>query len=239
MGLCINYELRLPATTTEARAAARLKVLRDRALALRFEAVSTLVRLTAKELDGPWPIQSLRFNRLEDVVHVWASTSRDWLYRSVFGIADDTERHVPTPPGQPTTALGFAIAPGRGCEPAAFGLARLDEEDRPGSWFWYCSCKTQYASVLGDEHLLRCHTGLVTVLDHAKSLGIDVVVRDEGGYWESRDADALLGAVRQMNEIVAKFAGMFTDQARKAAMDSHGVQASIFKHPDFERLEGG
>jgi hypothetical protein len=84
---------------------------------------------------------------------------------------------------------------------------------------------------------LRCHRSLVALLDAAHTLGFQVTVRDETGYWESRDADQLLGAVTHMNQLIAGFAGTVTDAVRDMGIDSRGISAQIFKHPDFERLE--
>lgn len=44
---------------------------------------------------------------------------------------------------------------------------------------------------------------------------------------------------REMNRVVARFAGAFTDAVRDAGGDSRQVDGAIFEHPDFERLEGG
>ena len=94
-------------------------------------------------------------------------------------------------------------------------------------------CKTQYASVVSDDHLITCHTALVALLDHAIALGVDVEVLDETGYWESRDSAVLVESVHKMNQLVAKLAGGLSD-----AMDGR-VEASIFEHPRFEHLEMG
>lgn len=135
-------------------------------------------------------------------------------------------------------AIGFAVAPGRGSEPAAFGLATVRPPGTAG-WSWHWCCKTQYASLHGDEHLVRCHTALVAVLDAARELGLEVAVRDETGYWESRSSRELLARVAERNRIVARFAGAFVDHSRDAGVDSRRVQGPIFEHPDFERFESG
>ncbi|MEP6766977.1 MAG: hypothetical protein ABJB66_21850, partial [Gemmatimonadaceae bacterium] len=62
-----------------------------------------------------------------------------------------------------------------------------------------------------------------------------VVVRDEAQYWETRDEAQLLASVRQMNRLVAGFAGRLSD----ALGEAHDVRAPIFDHPRFERLEMG
>lgn len=88
---------------------------------------------------------------------------------------------------------------------------------------------------VGKDHLVFCHTSLVALLDYASELGIDVVVRDETHYWETRSTEALVEEVRAMNRIIASFAGALSD----AMGDEHHLQAPIFDHPEFERLEMG
>jgi hypothetical protein len=146
-------------------------------------------------------------------------------------------RRIEAPHDAPASVIGFAIAPGEGSEPASFTLTRLNGPEVTTRWSGECFCKTQYASMLGDEHLLRCHGSLVALLDAAVELGFEVEVHDETSYWESRDARALTESVAEMNRIVAGFAGAFTDAVREAGVDSRQVRGAIFEHPDFERLE--
>ena len=93
----------------------------------------------------------------------------------------------------------------------------------------------QYASIVSDRHLVSCHTGLVRLLDHARMLGVDVVVRDETHYWETRDEQRLITEAHAMNRIVARIAGNLDD----AVGPGHATWAPIFGHPRFERLEMG
>ncbi len=74
------------------------------------------------------------------------------------------------------------------------------------------------------------------LLDHAIALGVSVVVRDETHYWETRDEQRLITAVHDMNRIVAALAGKLSDHA---GVVNGRVQAPIFGHPRFERLEMG
>jgi hypothetical protein len=231
------YELHLPCESTDADAEALVAALRDCALGLPFDAVSTVVRLDEHTMSGPSPIRGLTYDGLEDVAHHSALWARHELYRRRMGIPDEDEyTRVDTPPDLPVLAYGFAVAPGRGSEPASFGLSRLTD-GQPSQWWWHRCCKTQYASNLGDEHLLRCHGSLVSLLDAAIELGFEVVVRDETGFWESRDPRTLIDAVAEMNRIVARFAGTFVDAVRDAGGDSRQVGGAIFEHPEFERLE--
>ena len=78
-------------------------------------------------------------------------------------------------------------SPGDRCETATFGVVWVTPSDEVGNrlrgepymWHWYAVPKTQYASVLGDDHPIRCHASLVALLDKAVELGFDVTVRDE------------------------------------------------------------
>ena len=238
MGLHLCYELACPLTVSDAEVAERFAQLRQLALALPLHEVSPLVHLTETELAGPFPLRGLHFERLEDVVHVSALSVREGLHRRALGIDLDDYRRVDVPVGLSTTVIGFAVAPGQGCEPASFGLARLNgNAGDPGGWWWHVCCKTQYASIVSTEHLITCHRSLVEILDAAPALGIGIEVRDETGYWMSRDADQLVEAVAEMNRIVARIAGTFNDAARSAGVDSRQVGGAIFQHPDFERLE--
>jgi hypothetical protein len=240
MGLHLCYELALDPATPESTVIAGVVALREQALALPFEAVTDVVRLTEHDLAQRRPLQGLAFTQLDDVVQHSAVWAREELHCRQIGISEDDccTREADVPASVRTLAIGFAVAPGRGCEPAAFGLTALRYPNgAPTRWWWHQCCKTQYASVVSDEHLLRCHGSLVAILDAAERAGFEVVVHDETGYWESRDPKQLFEAVGRMNQLVARFAGTFTDAVRDAGGDSRQVRGEIFEHPDFERLE--
>ena len=78
---------------------------------------------------------------------------------------------------------------------------------------------------------------VIKLLDATERIGITCVVHDETGYYESRDEAQLLKSVDEMNRLIARFAGQFSDAYEKARGDSRQVQGEIFRHPDFERLE--
>ncbi|MSR05994.1 MAG: hypothetical protein EXR93_02820 [Gemmatimonadetes bacterium] len=147
------------------------------------------------------------------------------------GFPDDTPRMI----GDVDMVQGFSVHPGDGCETAAFAfMRRTDESGSHTEWFWHSSCKTQYASVISDSHLVTCHAGLVKILDEAIRIGVDVVVRDETHYWDTRDEERLIAEVGAMNRIVAAFAGKLSDLS--GMPDGH-LRSPIFRHPRFERLE--
>ena len=217
MGLTLNYELRLPPSVSRESAAAKLRELHAFAATLPFEKLSSLLLDDGENFctDGDWR-EALRF---------WASI-----------VARPCENDAPALTGDPNSAMGFFVHPGQGCETACFALLRrLDATGEKADWFWYCCCKTQYASTVSEAHFVACHTSLVQMLEHAVACGIDVVVSDEAQYWETRDEALLVANVREMNRMVARFAGRISD----ALGDAHDVRAPIFNHPRFERLEMG
>ena len=147
----------------------------------------------------------------------------------------------------PSRVIAFSAWPGEGCEEANFGLCQYPRylrverhghrrnipTNRPG-WSWRSFCKTQYASEPdcgGAANFLRCHLCVVALLDHAKSLGLLEEVSDEGGYWESRDAEALAREVGEWNEFTAAAVGHLLDSFGNKAL------AAITGFPNFEHLE--
>ncbi len=131
----------------------------------------------------------------------------------------------------PAHVIAFSTIPGAGSEPANFGLCRYPAtigvrgfvgdrrlrrvRNKLGGWRWCSFCKTQYASNPkwgGLRNFLRCHVTLVTLLDHAKLLGLLDGVNDEGDYWQKRDVAELASEVGRWNVLVAGFAGRLKDQ---------------------------
>lgn len=248
MGLHLNYELNLAPDVSPGHAAALVSQLHHRALDLPFDAISDVIHLTDHELAERPELHGLGFRRLEDVAHLAAFFTRESLYTRALDIPEseifervghDIYVHpVDVPVDLLAEAYGFGIAVGNGSEPAALGIVRVSPSGYAQSpWWWQCFCKTQYASLHGDDNLVRCHLALVAALDIAQSLGFGVTVQDETGYWESRDTDQLVRAVTHMNRLIASFAGQVTDAVRDAGADSRGIEAEIFKHPGFGRLE--
>lgn len=248
MGLTLGFELSLSGETSEAEVAERFRNLRKRAIDLSFKAVSEVIRLEGDAIVEFRPLHGLAFESLDHVVQLSAHLQRDHLYSDAIGLSledecvaiDEHSREyhpIVAPPEINGVAWGFAIQPADGSEPAAFVLSQLRTVPRPTRWWGQCFCKTQYASVHGNDNFIRCHTSLVGLLDAAKEIGFEVEVFDDGGYWDSRDVHALSEAVADMNRVVARFAGAFADAVREAQGTSEAVQGTIFEHPDFERLE--
>lgn len=70
----------------------------------------------------------------------------------------------------------FTIEPHENCEPLAF---QITEDGYFKNW-----CKTQFAP-------MEIHTGIVDLFNQVRIKLSELVVQDEGGYWETRDAEAL------------------------------------------------
>jgi hypothetical protein len=153
---------------------------------------------------------------------------------------------------KPRHIIAFTVRPGAGCEPANFGFcqyASYIDITAPGSrrrrvptrlagWSWGSFCKTQYASdpnCGGLENFLRCHVGLVKLLDLAARLDhLTVDVDDESLFWEHRDPKELVNTVGDWNQFVAAFAGSLKDLAQTEGV---AVEAAIASFPNFEHLE--
>ncbi|MGH9661852.1 MAG: hypothetical protein ACRD96_25110 [Bryobacteraceae bacterium] len=216
MGLHLNYELRLPGSATGREVTALLEKLHAFAHVLPFERVSDLHVAESGPRDSR--VGGLRF--LASVIDKVSAEENPDLISDLASVR------------------GFSVRPGRGCETAAFALMKRSDRNAPRvEWFWHTCCKTQYASVISDAHLVACHTGVVRMLDYASEVGVDVVVRDETHYWETRDEQRLIAEVRKMNHIVAAFAGRLADLGFPGSGEL--LLAPIFEHPRFERLEMG
>jgi hypothetical protein len=216
MGLHLNFELHLDATVIESEVAQRLLELHEHARSLPVAYVSDIVTAHAATLTD---VKSTAHS-----LAMWAEI--------VASVRAELEPEAPR--ADPDTAVGFFVHPGRGSETASFALMRCNAAvGRDAGWYWQCHCKTQYASIVSDEHLVACHTALVSLLDRAIEIGFGVEVCDETRYWQSRDTSVLLDEVHAMNRIVAGLAGRMSD----AISETHRVAAPIFEHPRFERLE--
>lgn len=228
MGLHLCYELELSPESTEEKVNSLLGLLRTAAQQLPFEEVSPIFRFVGEQCrPGRWG----------------ESDQLEWYFKL---FASGLAARCPDPEYPPSVpaeiAIGFVVHPGARCEGAAFGLARFPEpvitcpNEQPGQtrgWHWHALCKTQYASVVSDDHLIRCHLSLVELLEEALRLGFGVTVRDETHYWETRDKERLLEGVHAMNRIVARLTGRLGD----ALPDDLRLGGAIVEHPRFEHLE--
>jgi len=147
---------------------------------------------------------------------------------------------------RPAEGFMFRALVGRDCEPLWLGLCRYPAEVATvlgwrqtrlgGRWQFSGFSKTQYASLHGWEHFLRCHRAIIDVLAAWRELGLAVRISDEGGYWPRRSERTLRRNLEEMNGAIAAAAGALKDQS-EAHGGQAGVLAPIFRHRDFERLE--
>ena len=107
----------------------------------------------------------------------------------------------------------------------------------PAHGVWSSFCSTQYANdprVGGWANFQRAHLSVLAVLEHLQRIGFTVHVRDESGFWESRDLAALATTVGQWDAVIAGMAGIFKDMAEA---DGRGFDSAVLGRPDFEHLE--
>jgi hypothetical protein len=239
MGLTIHFDLSLAAETPESEARAALAAVREAALDMPFQIVTDLVRVTRDDIEAFAMEEASNHIELDKLVGIMAENLAGDLVRVRQGIeiVDDVYPHIELPDDLTITAIAFAAMPGEGCEPVIFALAKVDADDFSAPWSWHGFCKTQYASAEGDEHFLKCHRSVIELLDAAQRIGIQCEVTDEGGFYETRDVAQLLAEVDKMNRLIAHFAGRLSDMFEERLGDSQAVEAEIFHHPDFERLE--
>lgn len=235
MGLTISYTLTSDAASAE-DARALVEQLRNRARDLPFAEVGEIIPLQGQPAYDPQNLD-------RDDPHKWLKTQACHLLRYKIG-RDEAWAQVP-----PENLIAFTVRPGDGCEPANFGLCRFPTTiphngrqvpTQLDGWHWWSFCKTQYASnpaCGGLPNFLRSHVGLVRLLDHAAEIGILAEANDEGGYYEKRDAAALVTEIENWNKMIAGAVGAMKDTLESLGQDARTFESEITKYPDFEHLE--
>jgi hypothetical protein len=223
MGLTLHYELAAPACPA-AKARSLVEALRKHALSLPFESVSEVIELKGEDC---------RFNpKNRNAPHAW-------LKVQTMRFVIDAKGNVGTIAAEtyPLHTIAFTVDPTEGSENANFGLCKYP---KTAGWLWASFCKTQYASnpSTGDvANFLKCHLGLVALLDKAKEMGILGKVHDEGKYFDNRDVAALIKEIGAWNTMIAGFYGGLRDGIEAAGGDPRSLVAEIAKFQNFERLE--
>jgi len=240
MGLTIHYQL--AATGDETHARKLVQQLRQAALDLPFQHVGEIVEFQGDECD-------------------WKQRPDDDPYRWLL-VQAGTHIALPVSPSEkrqgvtrqldvrPSNIIAFETEPGDGCEQANFGLCRLPSEvshpqfgkvqTKLKGWSWRSFCKTHYASdprCGGLPNFLRCHLGVVALLDEAQTLGILGEVRDEGDFWETRSLERLTKEIGEQSAMLAGFLGALKDAMGQAPGGADTVEAPIAGYPNFEHLE--
>ena len=150
----------------------------------------------------------------------------------------------------PLHMIAFETEPGDGCEEANFGLCQYPSEvsqpefgkrqTKLQGWLWHSFCKTHYASdprCGGLPNFLRCHLGVVALLDEAHKLGVLGAVSDEGEFWATRNLARLTKEIGEQSAMLAGFLGVLNDAMGHAPGGAGAVEAPIAAYPNFEHLE--
>ena len=113
-----------------------------------------------------------------------------------------------------TANFGLCQYPGEVSDP---GFGR--HKTKLKGWSWHSFCKTHYASdprCGGLPNFLRCHLGVVALLDEAQRLGILGTVSDEGDFWETRSLERLTKEIGEQSAMLAGFLGALKDAMGQA-----------------------
>ena len=218
MGLTIHYTLQLDGTHTLTEGKALVAKARAFAREQNVPDVTPLIRVEPDFIMG---------------IH--------WLPLPDAKGAEATQAEVP-----PQEGWVFSVNLGEGSEWLMTGLCRypstIEHRGRllptqvGQGWRLQFFCKTQYASEHGWENFLRCHRTAIALLAFWQTLGVQVRITDEGGYWPDGSEQSLREKLDEMNGLCAAFAGALKDTAN-AAGTSILTEAPILKHPRFELLE--
>ncbi len=134
---------------------------------------------------------------------------------------------------------------------------QIKMKTRMGGWRWGSFCKTQYASdpqCGGIPNFIRCHVGLIYLLDQIKKLPtVKVDYDDEGNYGRSYYTDdwkvpnpvytwhdgkysvpELIKEIGEWNEMIASMFGSMKDAMGQSGMQLEGP---IQNYSNFEQLE--
>lgn len=240
MGLTIHYQL--ATTGDEVRARKLVQQLRQAALDLPFHHVGEVVEFQGAECN--WkeraeddPYRWLLIQAGADIaLPVTAAERRQGVRRDLDVL--------------PVHVIAFETDPGDGCEAANFGLCRYPGEvshaefgklqTKLKGWSWRSFCKTHYASdprCGGLPNFLRCHLGLVALLDEAEKLGFLRKVRDESEFWKTRSVERLTKEIGEQRAMLASVFGQLKDAMGQASDGAGGIEAPIAGYPNFEHLE--
>jgi len=240
MGLSIHYHLK---TTTgdEARARNLVHELRQAALDLPLQHVGEIVEFQGDQCDYK--------QRADKDPHRWMLIQAGTFIALPVTPAERRRGLRRDMDVQPRHIIAFSTKPGQGCEPANFGLCQYpDEISDPGfgrhktklkGWSWHSFCKTHYASdprCGGLANFLRCHLGVVALLDEAQRLGILGNVSDEGDFWHTRSLERLTKEIGEQSAMLAGLLGALKD-AMGQSPRAGTVEAPIAAYPNFEHLE--
>jgi hypothetical protein len=240
MGLTIHYQL--ATTGDETHSLKLVQQLRQAALDLPFQHVGEIIKFRGDQCD-------------------WKQRTDDDPYRWLL-IQSDAHIALPVTPAErrrgvarrdmevmPQQIIAFETEPGDGCEQANFGMCQYPGEvfqpqfgkvqTKLKGWSWHSFCKTHYASdprCGGLPNFLRCHLGVVALLDEAQRLGCLASVSDEGDFWATRSLERLTEEIGEQSAMLAGMLGVLKD-AMGQTPGAGAVEAPIAAYPNFEHLE--
>jgi len=240
MGLTIHYEL--AATGDEANARKLVQQLRQAALDLPFQHVGEIVEFRGDQCD--WK------RRPDDDPYRWLLIQAGTHIALPVSPAEKRQGVTRPLDVRPSNIIAFETEPGDGCEAANFGLCQFPSEVSHPEFgkvktkligrSWHSFCKTHYASdprCGGLPNFLRCHLGVVALLDEAKRLGCLASVSDDGDFWETRSLERLTKEIGEQSAMLAGFLGALKDAMGQAPGGAGTVEAPIAAYPNFEHLE--
>jgi hypothetical protein len=239
MGLTIHYQLATTGDETHARKL--VQQLRQAALDLPFQHVGEIVELRGDQCDYK--------QRADNDPHRWLLIQAGTHIALPVSQVEKRQGVTRQLDVRPSNIIAFETEPGDGCEPANFGLCQFPNEvchpeqgklqTKLNGWSWRSFCKTHYASdprCGGLPNFLRCHLGVVALLDEAQRLGILGKVSDEGDFWETRSLERLTKEIGDQSAMLAGLLGALKD-AMGQAPGAGTVEAPIAGYPNFEHLE--
>lgn len=226
MGLTIHYQIRLKASDTESGYVDALQIVkRAQAFARKLERqrlVAGVGEITSSAAAlAIAPVFNRRFNQ----EHGWgwkpAFPEAGWLFQVDIGDGCESLR------------LGLCRYPYAGPYIGPRRWAKLHSPEQ-AVWRLEGFCKTQYASRHGWEHFRRCHVEVIELLEHWRTFGASVQIKDEGGFWPRYSENKLRRNIVEYDQCIAAFGGALKDAAGECG---ETIEAPIFNHPQFEQLE--
>jgi hypothetical protein len=240
MGLTIHYQL--ATAGDEAHSRKLVQQLRQAALDLPLQRVGDVAEFRGDECN--WK------QRVKDDPHRWLLIQARTQIALPVELSEKRRGITREMDVLPQHVIAFETEPGDGCEPANFGLCHFPREvshpefgkvqTKLSGWWWHSFTKTHYASdprCGGLPNFLRCHLGVVSLLDEAKKLGVLGTVSDEGNFWETRSFDRLTKEIGEQSAMLASVLGVLKDAVGQAPGGAGTVEAPIAGYPTFERLE--
>lgn len=235
MGLSIGYDFRVACSASDAeRIVQKLQRIASR---MKFDEVQPVRRAADLKLSQ---LESTKSKRGWDLFY-----GRHYLEKELRG---GKKRYLPIPAlqvflfginsaGSETALIGLASHPAHH-EGVADGKSFSVDTGLEGLFTWGKCCKTQYAALPqhgGVENFIRLHTGIISLFDAARELGVDVEARDDGDFWATRDRSVLLENLKEHDQIVAAIVGRIKDTF--GDRDDGLFVAPITSNPAFEHLE--